>query len=117
MDITATLLAVSKAEVPSNLQLEGINLLPIITNASPNVSRTLFWRTQTEKAVRSGDIKLVMQSGRAYIYDVKEDIGERNDLTNMRQADAQRLRAQLDAWETDVDAEGAKTLGLPAATD
>jgi arylsulfatase A len=117
MDITATLLAASKAEVPPALQLEGINLLPIITNASPNVSRTLFWRTQTEKAVRSGDIKLVMQSGRAYIYDVKEDIGERNDLTNMRQADAQRLRAQLDAWETEVDAEGARAIALPGPTD
>jgi arylsulfatase A-like enzyme len=108
MDITATLLAVSKAEVPATLQLEGINLLPIITGATPNISRTLFWRTQTEKAVRSGDIKLVMQSGRSYIYDVKNDVGERNDLTNRRQADARNLRAQLDAWEADVDAEGAK---------
>lgn len=117
MDITATLLAVGRARVPATLELEGINLLPIITNASPAVGRTLFWRTQTEKAVRSGDIKLVMQSGRAYVYDIKQDIGERNDLTSMRQADARRLRALLDEWEAEVDAEGARVLQSSGATN
>lgn len=112
MDISATLLAVSKAVVPASLQLEGINLMPILTGSSPTVSRTLFWRTQTEKAVRSGDMKLVMQSGRAYIYNMKDDVGERNDLTSRQQAEARRLRGLLDAWETDVDAEGKIALGL-----
>jgi arylsulfatase A-like enzyme len=109
MDITATLLAVSKAEVPAELQLEGINLIPMLTGTTANVSRTLFWRTPTEKAVRNGDIKLVMQAGRAYIYNVKDDMGERNDLTSSQQADARRLRALLDAWEAEVNAE-AKVL-------
>jgi arylsulfatase A-like enzyme len=112
MDISATLLAVSKAEVPASLQLEGINLMPVLSGSSPNVSRTLFWRTQTEQAVRSGDMKLVMQSGRAYIYNVKDDVGERNDLTSMQQAEARHLRGLLDAWEADVDAEGKTALGL-----
>jgi arylsulfatase A len=110
MDITATLLAVSKAEVPTTLQLEGINLLPILTGSTDNVNRTLFWRTATEKAVRSGDIKLVIQSGRTYIYNVKDDVGERNDLTSSQQADARRLRGLLDAWEADVDADGKKAV-------
>lgn len=106
MDISATLLAVSKAEIPAGLQLEGINLLPVLTGTEKSVDRTLFWRTADGKAVRSGNMKLVMDAGRPFIFDVRDDVGERNDLTNTHQQDARRLRAMLDEWEAAVDAEG-----------
>ena len=67
MDLTATMLAVAGAEVPAETMLEGINLMPILEGSAPQVERTLFWRSTSyswqQRAVRSGDWKLVVDGG------------------------------------------------------
>ncbi len=112
MDFTATILALAGAEFPVGYVPEGIDLMPIVTGRSPVVERTLFWRASpTFTAVRSGDMKLVMQSpNAAFLFNVREDPGERNDLTNTGQAEVRRLRGMLDAWTADVNAEKAARL-------
>jgi arylsulfatase A-like enzyme len=108
MDLTASILAETNTRVPPETRREGINLFPILEGRSPVVERTLFWRIsggRNQRAVRSGDLKLVIDNGIILIYDVRRDVGERNDLTNQRQADARRLRQMIAAWEADVDAE------------
>jgi arylsulfatase A len=114
MDFTATMLALAGASLPAGYASEGINLMPIVTGQSPQVERTLFWRAGTTSAVRSGDIKLVQQGPQSFfVFNVREDAGENHYLTNRSQADASRLRALLEAWKEDVNAESA--VRLPAA--
>ena len=111
MDLTATILAVTGARVPAELDLDGIDLLPILTGETPTVERTLFWRSpnRADRAVRSGDWKLVVQGSQggrpSFVFNVRTDLGERNDMTNVRQDVARRLRGLLDAWEAEVDAD------------
>jgi arylsulfatase A-like enzyme len=107
MDFTATMLALAGSRPPAGFEPEGIDLLPIVTGRAPPRERTLFWRAGTGLAVRSGDLKLVSQGATKFVFDVRQDPGERNDLTNVRQRDARRLQALLDAWVADVDAEKA----------
>jgi arylsulfatase A-like enzyme len=105
MDFTATILALAKAKLPAGYAAEGIDLLPIVSGNAAPVERTLFWRNNSARAVRSGDLKLVVDGQSSFIFNVREDVGERNDRTNTSQNDARRLRALLDAWMLDVDAE------------
>ena len=107
MDLTATILAVTGARVPADVDLEGINLLPILTGEMPEVARTLFWRNAdgTGRAVRSGDWKLVVDARSSFVFNVRTDVGERNDMANIRQGVARRLRGLLEEWEADVNAE------------
>jgi arylsulfatase A-like enzyme len=114
MDLTATILAATSTEVPNDHSLEGIDLMPIVTGETPEVPRTLFWRTRgNASAVRSGDWKLIVQyGGRSelnFVHNLQRDIGERNDLAWSRQGQevARRLRPLLDAWEADVSADAA----------
>lgn len=109
MDFTATILAIADAVFPTGYVPEGINLLPIVSGQSPQVDRTLFWRSNPAfTAVRSGDMKLVMDGpGAAFLFNVREDPGERNDLTSTGQTVIRRLRGLLDAWTADVNAEKA----------
>ena len=117
MDLTATMLAVAGAEVPAEAMLEGIDLMPILEGSAPQVERTLFWRSTSyswqQRAVRSGDWKLVVDGGNEYVFDVRQDLAERNDLAKYRQDVAQRLRPLLDAWEKAVAADAAAN--APAA--
>jgi arylsulfatase A-like enzyme len=109
MDLTATILAATGSGIPAGVKLEGMNLLPILEGKSPVVERALFWRVQTpafsQRAVRSGNWKLVRDSGRTMLFDLSKDISERNDLAAHHVDVTRRLHLQLLAWEQDVDSE------------
>ncbi|HLB31596.1 MAG TPA: twin-arginine translocation pathway signal protein, partial [Gammaproteobacteria bacterium] len=108
-DLTATILAATQTPVPAGLRLEGMDLMPILSGAAEEMERTLFWRIdaygQTQKAVRSGEWKLLIDGGASLVFNLQDDPGERLDLANQRQDIARSLRPLLDAWGEDVDGE------------
>ena len=110
MDFTRTMLAVAGAN-HSDARLEGIDLLPLLTANAKPVDRVLFWRIATagrqQRAVRSGAWKLLIDDSQLLLFDVDLDPGERHDLAREHGVVVTKLRAQLGAWEKDVDAEAA----------
>ena len=118
MDLTASILAATNTAVPAEAAHEGINLFPTLEGRAPEVSRTLFWRSnlgRSQKAVRSGDWKLVVDGSHTMVFNLRTDVGERNELANRRQDIAQKLRPLLAEWEKEVDAE-ARANDATAAT-
>ena len=108
MDLTATILAAAGAAVPTGARHEGMDLLPVLSGERPEIERTLFWRiagARPQSAVRSGNWKLVMDGGRPLLFDLGSDVGERVNSVGARSDVARRLKALLDAWHGDVDAE------------
>jgi arylsulfatase A-like enzyme len=105
MDLTASILAATGTPVPAGARLEGINLLPVLEGRVPEIERTLFWRVAGQRTVRSGDWKLLFDGGRALLFDLSTDIGERENLIGQRSDVARRLEPLLSAWQQDVDAE------------
>jgi hypothetical protein len=80
----------------------------------------LFWRTdvgnRSMRAVRSGDWKLVVEGNHLFVFNLREDIGERRDLTSRRTDIANRLRPLLAQWEQQVNAEARVHYPDAAAT-
>lgn len=114
MDLTASILAASGAAVPAETQLDGINLLPVLTGKAPQIERTLFWRVtgaRSQLAVRAGEWKLIFDDGRPLLFNLRADIGERNNVIGQHPERAQRLRGLLNGWQADVerDAKAATT--------
>jgi arylsulfatase A-like enzyme len=109
MDLTATILAAANASVPPDAKLEGMNLLPILERRSPVAKRTLFWRiavpTRQQRAVRQGSWKLLIDGDDLMLFNLEDDIGERNDLAARRPDMVRKLLPLIRAWEADVDAE------------
>lgn len=107
-DWSASIVAASGAAVPTTY--EGINVLPILEGRAPKVERTLFWRSvpnnRNQQAVRQGDWKLVVDANHLHLFNLREDIGERTDLTASRPEIVRRLRPLLTEWARSVDAEG-----------
>ena len=115
MDLTRSILAAGAA-VPDGARLEGIDLLPILERKAPEIERTIFFRVSTpqrqQRAVRMGDWKLLVDGppgaapiSTAFLFNLREDIGERRDLAAQRTDLVWKMRALLSAWEADVDAE------------
>jgi arylsulfatase A-like enzyme len=119
MDLTASILAVTGARVPAEARLEGVNLFPVWEGRAPQLERTLFWRAGSgpgkQTAVRRGDWKLVIDGTHTYVFDLRTDLSERNDLARWRQDIAQELRPLITEWEATVDAEAAALSAVPAS--
>ena len=118
-DLTRTILAAGDASIPAEARFEGIDLLPIATGQQQPVERTLFFRVtgaRAQRAVRQGDWKLLVDGGATFLYNLRNDAGERNDLAKERGDIARRLRPLIGEWEKDVDTD-AKASGMlaPAA--
>jgi arylsulfatase A-like enzyme len=119
MDLHASILAATGTPAPASPRLEGLDLFPILEGRSPVVERTLFWRldapARKQRAVRSGDWKIVLDGASVFLFDLRTDVGERHDLSGRRQDIANRLVPLVTAWEKDVDTD-AKAGEKPAAT-
>ncbi len=111
MDLTASILAATGTPVPAEARLEGINLLPVLEGRVPEIERTLFWRVigaSRQRAVRSGDWKLLFDGPRPMLFNVRTDLGERSNMIGQRPDIARRLESLLAAWQRDVDGEATR---------
>ncbi len=106
MDLTASILAATGTAVPPALELEGIDLLPILQGETPLVERQLFWRVprRDQMAVRLGDWKLVSDGGELLLFSLPTDPGERRDLAAQHPDVVRRAVELLEAWEQEVAA-------------
>jgi arylsulfatase A-like enzyme len=102
MDWTATILSAGGGKAHVNFPLDGIDLMPVLTQKGKLIERTLFWRvTQRaqQKAVRIGDWKYLKDEKGEYLFNLKADISEKNDVKEKNPDVLIRLKTALQNWE------------------
>jgi N-acetylgalactosamine-6-sulfatase len=110
MDFSASIVRIAGAKVPPGRELDGLDILKLVETGQAPRKRTLFWRQrrgeQTWRAVRDGDMKLVRQTNKGqtqeFLFDLKNDVSEKNNLLNDRPDEAGRLKSLLADWEKQV---------------
>jgi arylsulfatase A-like enzyme len=119
VDIFPTLLEIARAEKPSHT-LDGESLVPLFKEPEAKLQRDAIfqhfpgylgagkgqWRTTPVGTIVSGDWKLMefFEDGRLELYNLKEDLGERNNLTEKMPEKAKELHARMIAWRKEVGA-------------
>ncbi len=101
-DCHATALAAAGVESADKQQLDGVNLLPFLTGkANGRPHEQLFWRAGPSHAARVGDWKLVTipQLGGSMLFNLKDDIGEQNDLAVSNPTKLKELQTAFAEWE------------------
>jgi arylsulfatase A-like enzyme len=106
MDLAPTLLRAAGVKAPAGVRFDGMDILDIAAGKQEPRPRTVFWRykrmTNVRKAVREGDLKLVIDNGEEELHDLSRDDREEHNLLPGASADAARLKKLLAAWEVDV---------------
>jgi arylsulfatase A-like enzyme len=98
LDIFATAVSLGGAKAPKGT--DGVDLAPWLEGKKEGeVHERLFWRYSPQWAVREGDWKLMGLGGRAKLFDVSKDPGEKRDLAAERPEVVGRLRAAYAEWE------------------
>jgi arylsulfatase A-like enzyme len=100
LDIHPTAVAAVGGTIPADARLDGVNLLPYLSGSAKGIPHDkLYWRYGRQWAIRSGDWKLLSQKpGDLQLYNLAEDIGEKNNLLASRQDKVNQLQASYDAW-------------------
>jgi arylsulfatase len=113
VDVMPTILDAAGAGYPREFRgqaipaLEGVSLRPVLAGRALSREQPLFWEHEGNRAVRSGQWKLVSTyPGRWELYDMTADRVERNDLAARRPDLVEALAAAWEAWaaRTNVDA-------------
>lgn len=106
LDILPTACTLAGAQLDS--ELDGVNLLPYLSgekDMAPHES--LFWRFGPQKAIRRGQWKLVdwrdfatQRNSGWQLYDLANDIGERNNLAKAQPQRVAELSAAWNSWNS-----------------
>ncbi|MCX7044142.1 MAG: sulfatase-like hydrolase/transferase [Candidatus Sumerlaeota bacterium] len=85
MDLYPTFCAAAGAPIPAGVALDGVNLLPFLTDEKPVAPHPiLFWKNGENGAVREGDWKLLVNQWqpKLQLFNLADDIGEKRDLAS-----------------------------------
>jgi arylsulfatase A-like enzyme len=121
MDITASILSATGTKPPQSYRPDGIDLLPVLKGKVPSIERTVFWRfppnaspdltpvARQQRVVRAGRLKLLVEGGHFFLFDLTADPGERTDLAAQRPGVVRSLWGLIQEWEKSVDEERSAT--------
>jgi len=124
IDFYPTFLDAASARVPDGKVLDGVSLMPLLTGTGPIRDRALYWhfpiylqagneetrdplfRTRPGSAIRYGDWKLqeYFEDGSLELFNLKDDLGEKNNLAVRHPEKVRELHDLLKAWRREMDA-------------
>jgi arylsulfatase A-like enzyme len=104
LDVYPTVCAVANAKLSSHAQLDGHNLLPLLTSEQGTLpERTLLWFSGKAGAVRRGDWKLHFNAKDGFqLFHLRDDRAERVDRTQQQPHLAAQLTAVIDRWRGEI---------------
>lgn len=124
LDFYPTILEVAGIEKPADKLLDGTSILPVLTGKGTVEERPLFWhfpiyleggnpetqdpvfRTRPGSAMRMGKWKLIQyfENNEIELYNLEEDLSEKNNLAETNPAKAKELLNVLKTWREKTQA-------------
>tara|TARA_B100000809_G_scaffold237914_1_gene258216 strand:+ start:6324 stop:7772 length:1449 start_codon:yes stop_codon:yes gene_type:complete len=107
LDIFATITGLAKAPIKKDKPLDGVNLIPFLTGENNTVPHeTIYLRKFDSKlhAIRHNDLKLIVKwkSETKELYNLKDDISEKNNLAKKYPEEVKKLNKMGLAWESEL---------------
>ncbi len=114
-DLFPTILEMASLPPRPSRHLDGVSLASLVEGSRTLDREALYWHfphysnhgmQSPGGAVRAGDYKLLdyFENGTAQLFDLRNDIGEQNDLSRSHPEKVAELRTMLQEWRTKVSA-------------
>jgi arylsulfatase A-like enzyme len=113
-DYYPTMLEIAGLPAHPEQHKDGASLVPILKGEGDFQREAIFWHYPHYSnqggfpggAVRMGNYKLIerFEDGRVHLYNLSDDVGERDDLAGQLPGKVRAMRERLHAWYAEVDA-------------
>jgi arylsulfatase A-like enzyme len=113
-DFYPTMLEMAGLPLISEQHVDGVSLVPLLKNRGKLKRKAIYWHyphyhgsgNRPSGAVRAGDYKLIewYEDNHIELYNLKNDIGERHDLSTEMPKKVTELGKMLDNWRETVGA-------------
>lgn len=113
-DFYPTMLDIAGLPAKPKQHLDGVSLVPLLKGGEKLEREALYWHYPHYSnqggfpgaAIRMGDWKLLerFEDGRVHLHNLKDDLGEKNDLAKKHPERVAKMREKLHAWYKEVDA-------------
>jgi arylsulfatase A-like enzyme len=110
VDFFPTFEKAMNSTAPVNKAIDGNNILELLANEQKAKQRTLFWHYphysnqggKPGSVMIKGNYKLILnyEDKSLELYDIKTDVGEKNNLVLLKKSVAKRYKKALDKWLT-----------------
>ncbi|MHC4122751.1 MAG: sulfatase [Planctomycetota bacterium] len=127
-DFYPTMLEMADLPLKPNQHIDGISLVPLLKGTKKFRRKRLYWHyphfhiygNVPSSAIRDGDYKLIeyfeyFGESRIELYNLKNDIGEKEDLSKKEPKKAIKLKKRLHNWRKSVVAKMPTREGLEQA--
>jgi len=114
-DFYPTILELAGLSAVPQQHVDGVSLVPLLKGADALDREAIYWHYphysgglggRPSSAVRSGDWKLIefFEDNSVELYNLRDDLGEQNDLAQANPEKAKALLKMLHAWQKQIDA-------------
>ncbi len=113
-DIFPTMLAAARLPARPDLHWDGVSFMPLLSGDTKPVHEALFWHfphygnhgSGPCSSVRVGPWKLIewLEDDSVDLFNIAEDLGEKNDVAALHPVRIQQMRALLHAWRHEIAA-------------
>lgn len=105
LELFPTLVKAAGLEPPPGIELDGFDMMPVLTGEAKSQRTQMFWeRAREGRAARDGQWKWVDSRRGGGLFDLSKDIGEKNDLSEKHPEKMAELKAAFEAWEKQMKA-------------
>lgn len=103
LEIFPTVVAAAGGTLPQNVVYDGFDMLPTL-NGGSSPRQDMFWKRQGDVAARVGDWKWVDSAAGEGLFNLANDIGEKNDLSDEHPEMLAKLKERFANWTAEMEA-------------
>ena len=114
LDLLPTILELANVKPPADHKLDGVSIKRVLLGNEAETTRTLYWDFERfiglspkgQQAMRRGPWKLSVNAlghDGIGLYNLDEDIAERNNLVDQYPDRAEKMFAELEVWRNEVN--------------
>jgi arylsulfatase A-like enzyme len=100
LEIFPTLLSATGIQKPDSLILDGFDILPLLKGEENMEREEMFWELRGEYAARIGDLKWIESGRGSGLFNLTDDLAEKNDLSETNPADLAMVKDRFNDWQT-----------------
>jgi len=108
-DLFPTIMAICGIDLPEELNLDGVDFSFVLFEQGSLEERDLFWKYKKQKAIRSGNMKLLITDKDTLLFNLDLDVEEKHDVGYKNEEIMMSLKNKLRRWDNEISDYKLKT--------